>query len=112
MLRRTATLPFRRSYTTSTGNSEKPRTASPHAQWYRDIVPAMIPIFLLGSAVYLGLQLWQTRLSHEKYIHQARERVEQLEAQVQALTQQGDQPVSDGNASESVKQGSWWNWRR
>lgn len=25
---------------------------SPHAQWYADTVPAMIPIALLGSAVY------------------------------------------------------------
>ena len=26
---------------------------SGHAQWYSDVVPAMVPIFLLGSAVYL-----------------------------------------------------------
>jgi len=29
------------------------RPKSPHAQWYSDVVPAMIPVFLLGSAVYL-----------------------------------------------------------
>jgi|ERR1700722_14262290 len=39
---------FRPSYSTS---SSGPR--SRHAQWYADILPAMIPIAILGSAVYL-----------------------------------------------------------
>ncbi|TFK76075.1 hypothetical protein BDN72DRAFT_831519 [Pluteus cervinus] len=30
-----------------------PAKKSPHGQWYSDVVPSMIPIFLLGSAVYL-----------------------------------------------------------
>jgi hypothetical protein len=30
-----------------------PRTMSRHAQWYAHIAPAMVPVFLLGSAVYL-----------------------------------------------------------
>lgn len=31
-------------------NSEK----SPHAKWYADTVPAMIPVALLGTAVYMA----------------------------------------------------------
>ncbi|KAJ3828556.1 hypothetical protein EV361DRAFT_803294 [Lentinula raphanica] len=75
-------------------STEKPK--SPHAQWYADVLPAMVPIFLLGSAVYLGLQLAQTRLSHEKYMIEARERVEVLEAQIDALQH------SRGKATESI----------
>jgi hypothetical protein len=43
--------PQRRWRTYTTGSADRPK--SPHAQWYADIVPAMIPIALLGSAVYL-----------------------------------------------------------
>ncbi|KAF8665782.1 hypothetical protein AX16_000229 [Volvariella volvacea WC 439] len=65
-----------------------PKRPSPHSQWYSDTVPAMIPVFLLGSAIYLGLQLTQQKLSHEKYMEEAQERVRQLEAQVRALEEE------------------------
>ncbi|KAF9008889.1 hypothetical protein BDQ17DRAFT_1422081 [Cyathus striatus] len=58
---------------------------SPYAQWYSETVPAMIPIFLLGSAVYLGLQLTQIKLSHEKYMEDASKRIQDLEAEVELL---------------------------
>ncbi|KIK65435.1 hypothetical protein GYMLUDRAFT_38895 [Collybiopsis luxurians FD-317 M1] len=74
-----------RRATFSTTSSRLEKQKSPHAQWYSDVAPAMVPIFLLGSAVYLGLQLAQMRLSHEKYMVEAAERVEILEAQVEAL---------------------------
>jgi len=45
----------------------------------------MIPVALLGSAVYVGLQLLQTRLSHEKYLDEARARIEELEQEIDAL---------------------------
>ncbi|ESK97586.1 hypothetical protein Moror_17586 [Moniliophthora roreri MCA 2997] len=104
MLRRPVQLLVRqrRYYSADT---EKPRSA--HAQWYTDIVPAMIPIFLLGSAVYLGLQLAQTRLSHEKYIHEAKQRVDHLEAQIQALQQDRQPPPTD---SKPGPVRSWWWW--
>ncbi|KAG7097140.1 hypothetical protein E1B28_004518 [Marasmius oreades] len=96
---------FQRASTTrwySTGNSRR----SPHAQWYSDVLPAMIPIFLLGSAVYLGLQLAQTRLSHEKYMHDAKERVERLEAEIESLQQ--DRHAA---STETIpKDRSWWRW--
>ncbi|KAF5393725.1 hypothetical protein D9757_000177 [Collybiopsis confluens] len=60
---------------------------SPYTQWYSDVAPAMVPVFLLGSAVYLGLQLAQTRLSHEKHMVEAMERVQNLEAEIDALQQ-------------------------
>ncbi|KAI0303151.1 hypothetical protein BC826DRAFT_869499, partial [Russula brevipes] len=59
---------------------------SRHAQFYSDLVPAMIPVALLGSAVYMGLHLLQTSLSHEKYLDDARLRVEELEREIDALT--------------------------
>ncbi|KIY49543.1 hypothetical protein FISHEDRAFT_7284, partial [Fistulina hepatica ATCC 64428] len=58
---------------------------SRHGQVYSDFIPAMIPVFLLGSAVYLGLQLAQVHLEHEKYMDDAQMRVQALEAQVAAL---------------------------
>jgi hypothetical protein len=42
----------------------------------------MVPIALLGSAVYLGLQLAQSQLSHEQYLDEATARVNELEVQV------------------------------
>jgi hypothetical protein len=88
-----------------------PRPKSAHASLYSDTFPAMIPVFLLGSAVYLvracalldfcymrtclteifksqGLQLTQLNLSHEKHMEEAMERVQILEAEVDALQKQ------------------------
>ncbi|ETW84325.1 hypothetical protein HETIRDRAFT_28617, partial [Heterobasidion irregulare TC 32-1] len=56
-----------------------------HAQFYSDLVPGMIPIALLGSAVYMALQLLQSRLSHEKHLDEARSRINELEAEIDAL---------------------------
>ncbi|THV08726.1 hypothetical protein K435DRAFT_847567 [Dendrothele bispora CBS 962.96] len=81
---------------------------SPHAQWYSDVVPAMIPICLLGSAVYLGLQLAQTRLSHEKYMDAAQQRAALLEAQVHQLQQDRSQPQPLPSSSSSSKRS--WLW--
>lgn len=45
----------------------------------------MIPVALLGSAVYLGLRLIRENLAHEKYLDEARARVKELEAEVMEL---------------------------
>jgi len=58
---------------------------SRHAQFYSDLLPAMIPVALLGSAVYMGLQLLQTSLAHEKYLDEARARVQELEREIDSL---------------------------
>ncbi|PFH52515.1 hypothetical protein AMATHDRAFT_139536 [Amanita thiersii Skay4041] len=88
----------------STGNSR-------HAQWYSDIFPAMVPIFLLGSAVYLGLQLTHLKLSHEKTMEEAATRVKQLEAEIEALqAKYADQNKNTFSETKnaSPKPSRWW----
>ncbi|RDB22612.1 hypothetical protein Hypma_010378 [Hypsizygus marmoreus] len=97
----------RRPYSESA--TQKPRSG--HAQWYSDIVPAMIPIFLLGSAIYLGLQLTQLKLSHEKFMEEAKERVRELEAEIDALQEQRlkEKEASPPKAtSVTSKKSGWW----
>jgi len=97
------------------------KRASPHAQFYSDLVPGMIPIALLGSALYLGLQLLQSRLSHEKYLDEERARVEQLEAEVDALCAERDnrspstahddgRPVAENAGSGLSSPQGWFRW--
>ncbi|KAK0498481.1 hypothetical protein EDD18DRAFT_90653 [Armillaria luteobubalina] len=86
---------------------------SPHAQWYADLLPAMVPIALLGSAVYLGLQLVQTSLSHEKFLDDANRRVKELEAEVESLhaaRQQSQQPSVSETPSQSPKSPTRWRF--
>ena len=52
------TRPYIRGYQPPTGHwlhtdSGHPGRPSRHAQFYSDLVPAMIPVALLGSAVYM-----------------------------------------------------------
>jgi len=89
----------------------------------------MIPIFLLGSAVYLvratahpiattdsclsvqGLQLTQLKLSHEKSMQDATERVRALEAEIAALQERRmveDNHQPDTTASHAKKWFRWW----
>ncbi|KAJ3995192.1 hypothetical protein F5050DRAFT_1769192 [Lentinula boryana] len=89
-------------------STEKPK--SPHAQWYSDVLPAMVPIFLLGSAVYLGLQLAQTRLSHEKYMTEARERAEILEAQIDALQRSRERDTEIPSPKSPSGNSKWRLW--
>lgn len=71
----------------------------------------MIPIFLLGSAVYLGLQLAQQKLSHEKYIEEASQHVKTLEAEVEAL-QAEYMRRREGEASVQTPGNKTWRWWR
>ncbi|KAJ3575164.1 hypothetical protein NP233_g1267 [Leucocoprinus birnbaumii] len=105
LLRPRAHLPAirRRRYAT-----DQPR--SRHAQWYSDIAPAMIPVFLLGTAVYLGLELTQLKLAHEKYMDESTRRIEELEAEVASLREKrlAQAPDSPQQAPSSPKKRSWW----
>ncbi|KAI0301791.1 hypothetical protein B0F90DRAFT_1816694 [Multifurca ochricompacta] len=84
-----------------------------HAQFYSDLVPAMIPVALLGSAVYMGLQLLQTYLSHEKYLDEARARVEELEREIDALLLERRNTSSATNATvDATAPEGWLNWLR
>ncbi|KAL6299112.1 hypothetical protein BKA93DRAFT_830157 [Sparassis latifolia] len=104
-----------RAYTT--GAPSKP-ALSRHAHFYSDLVPGMIPIALLGSAIYLGARLLQSNLAHEKYLEESRARVRELEAEVEALRTQQTQAqyaisdathVRDTHATDA-KSRSWWPW--
>ncbi|KAF9469054.1 hypothetical protein BDZ94DRAFT_1245259 [Collybia nuda] len=98
----------------SKGGPNMPKSA--HAQWYADVVPAMIPIFLLGSAVYLGLQLTQVKLSHEKHMEEAMARVKVLEAEVELLHEkrmkmsQGQEslPQTSSDSLNDKQSRRWW----
>ncbi|KAF9535103.1 hypothetical protein CPB83DRAFT_803586 [Crepidotus variabilis] len=102
---------WKRSYATPSSSAGK----SPHAAVYTSTFPAMIPVFLLGSAVYLGLQLTQMNLSHEKYMSEATARVEELEGDIKGLREKrasiSDQ-TSTGQESPSPPSGSsrWRLW--
>jgi hypothetical protein len=97
----------------------------------------MIPVALLGSAVYMvrmriliivivfqlcgnlqGLQLLQTHLSHEKYLDEARARVEELERDIDALVRErrNTPPSYEGATNAAVLDatttGGWFGWLR
>jgi len=90
---------------------------------YSETIPAMVPVFLLGSAVYFvclsqfqtpnnqthrslqGLQLTQSKLSHEKYMQEATQQVLALEAEIDVL-QAMSPPIPDA----SMKKISRWWW--
>ena len=84
----------------------------------------MVPVFLLGSAVYFvchfvlkrnpttdslflqGLQLTQSKLSHEKYMQGATQQVLALEAEIDALQQsRAATPSPDASSKKSSR---WW----
>ena len=87
----------------------------------------MIPIALLGSTVYLvgrvgvvlpvtsrlsypqGLQLARAKLSHEKQVTEAQERVAQLEARLEHLeSEAGNASVERVAPEGSPTKKSWW----
>jgi len=73
----------------------------------------MIPVFLLGSAVYLGLQLIQLKISHEKFMEEAASRVLSLEAEIEALQQQRvtqSYATSNTPPNDNEKKTSRWSW--
>jgi len=75
---------LQRSYSQQSPSASKSR----HAQWYSDMVPGMLPIALIGSTVYMTLQLVRTNLSHEQYLEDARARVQELETKLEKLQQE------------------------
>ncbi|KAI5118557.1 hypothetical protein M0805_002937 [Coniferiporia weirii] len=91
---------------------------SPHAQWYSDTLPAMIPVALLGSAVYIGLKLLQTKLATEKHLEEANARIRQLEEEVGTLLLEQERQDSasmpnaprDGHGLDAKPTPSRWWW--
>ncbi|KAL0949627.1 hypothetical protein HGRIS_009672 [Hohenbuehelia grisea] len=92
----------------------KGKTPSPHAQWYADIVPAMVPIALIGSAIYLALQLAQVTLSQEKFVDEAEVRIAALEAEIRALEEQRQLASTSASApltklpQDTSRASRWW----
>lgn len=97
---------FRRSYSSENAGGKQ---RSAHAQWYAEVLPGMVPIALLGSAVYVvrvllhsearsmillratsfqGLRFLQAKLSQERYVDEARAKVQELEREVEILRKQ------------------------
>jgi hypothetical protein len=73
----------------------------------------MIPVALLGSAVYMGLQLLQTSLSHEKYLDEARARVRELEQEIDALVlERRNTSHPHAIAKENASNTRWFSWPR
>ncbi|KAG1753867.1 uncharacterized protein EDB91DRAFT_1077547 [Suillus paluster] len=102
---RSLRVPLRRTR----GYSSTTEPRSGHADWYASMLPGMIPVALLGSAMYMGLQLLQSRLAHERFLDEAREEVRQLEDEVDKLQKErAAQPsiVSSSRTSAS----KWWPW--
>ncbi|KAI0723352.1 hypothetical protein C8Q76DRAFT_722556 [Earliella scabrosa] len=98
----------------SSASSQPPR--SRHAQFYTDYAAGMIPVALLGSAVYIGLRTWQQHLAHERFLDEAQVRVQELEAEVTALRQQVQSGGGEGasqntnSPAEPKKRAGWWPW--
>ncbi|KII95357.1 hypothetical protein PLICRDRAFT_97297 [Plicaturopsis crispa FD-325 SS-3] len=90
----------------STGGEHPTSTKSAHAQFYSDLVPAMIPVAILGSAVYLGLQLAQSMFSHEKYLEEARARIRDLEAEVETLRE--ERTKASQQSGPAPRKSTWW----
>ncbi|TCD71322.1 hypothetical protein EIP91_011093 [Steccherinum ochraceum] len=107
-------LPVRpaRYSTQSSEPSKPPRAGTSHAQFYSDLIPGMVPVALLGSAVYLGLRLFQSHLAHEKYLDEAQERIGALEAEIEGLLRQQDTgvPQSSSDTSQNAPSRRWWFW--
>ncbi|WVN86545.1 uncharacterized protein L203_101712 [Cryptococcus depauperatus CBS 7841] len=70
----------RASYHGATTSQKKP---SPHASWYREIVPAMLPIFVISTTIFLSLSLLRTHLSHSKSLAESEQRIAELESELQ-----------------------------
>jgi len=117
---------YHRTLSTSSSTTSSPPTTSSrppdadgspkhqpnhHAQFYRDFVPAMIPIFLIGSAVYVSLQLAQSYLSHEKYATEARARIAELERELRELrAAQGQQSSHSPSSAPPTRNSSFLRW--
>lgn len=74
----------------------------------------MIPVALLGSAVYVGLHLLQTHLSHEKYLDEARAHVRELEQEIDALVleRRSTSPSHVVTKENPSTARSWLSWPR
>ncbi|KAF8318303.1 uncharacterized protein EI90DRAFT_2978467 [Cantharellus anzutake] len=97
-------------------HSLDPATKKPskHATFYRELVPAMIPIFILGSAVYMvrsmgSLHLTRNYLGHEKYVREAKAEIASLKQHIEILQSQAS-PASQATPSSPINVKRWWSF--
>ncbi|KAH8082367.1 hypothetical protein HD553DRAFT_314707 [Filobasidium floriforme] len=83
----------------SAGAAAGKKAPSKHIVWYREIVPAMMPVIGIGTAIFFALQLIQTHLSHSRSLHDAQIRITHLESELAHLqTIQRRQAASWGDS--------------
>ncbi|OWZ56779.1 hypothetical protein C356_01481 [Cryptococcus neoformans c45] len=70
------------SGSSQSGSGKKPNR---HADWYREIVPAMVPIFVISTTIFLSLSLLRTYLSHSKSLAESEAHIALLETQLAQL---------------------------
>jgi len=68
----------------------------------------MVPIALIGSTVYMALQLVRTNLSHEKYLDEAHATVKDLETKLAELQNQKGQSESGSEDAQASSSKKWW----
>ncbi|KAH7902974.1 hypothetical protein BJ138DRAFT_969111, partial [Hygrophoropsis aurantiaca] len=78
-----------------------------HAEWYASMLPGMIPVALLGSAVYMALHFAQSSLAHEKFLDDAHARIRALEAEVESLAATAGSTRS-GTDTAPKTGARWW----
>jgi len=96
--------------TNSNAGKTEPSRPSGHLVFYRELVPAMIPIFILGSAVYIALHLTQTYLAHDKYVLEARGHIAELENELEKLRAASNTDRSSRSAIPKDRQRQGWGW--
>ncbi|BEJ02427.1 hypothetical protein CcaverHIS631_0702220 [Cutaneotrichosporon cavernicola] len=71
----------------TSGSSGDGKKKNPHyGLWYGELFPgAMMPIFLLATAIFLSLSLLRTHLSNNRALVESAERIQQLEIQLARL---------------------------
>ncbi|BGP18596.1 hypothetical protein JCM10213_004229 [Rhodosporidiobolus nylandii] len=76
-------------------------------EFYRALVPAMLHCLALGSIVYYAMELAWMWLSREKEGVKLKERVEELEAELE-VARRSTAPEVAAPQGEDRKEGRWW----
>ncbi|KZO93228.1 hypothetical protein CALVIDRAFT_540219 [Calocera viscosa TUFC12733] len=83
---------------------QKPRDKSRHASFYSDILPAWLPIIVIGSAVFLTLQMTRAHLAQERWTAEIRGEIAGLEGQYEEVqrARRGEQSPGPGPGPSEV----------
>jgi len=69
----------------------------------------MVPVALLGSTIYLALQLLRSNLSHEKYLDEAQAKIQQLEIKLDELqTKRAVEQSESKKVIQASRSNRWW----